>query len=110
MNTVEEACLKFLDFGVGADGQGTVIIRSGDMGAYVANRTRGGQWIEAYWTPADANRVVDVTGSCVTLKGPDALHSEGIGAGNAFLGGLAAGLSFTDGDVFKGKGMRLSFY
>jgi sugar/nucleoside kinase (ribokinase family) len=39
-------------------------------------------WIEAYWSTEE--RVVDVTG-----------------AGNSFLGGLAAGLVLTNGDVFE---------
>ncbi|KAH8106249.1 Ribokinase-like protein [Cristinia sonorae] len=81
---VEEAALQLLSFGVGAEGRGVVIIRSGHLGAYVANVERGGQWVEAYWTPSDSDRVVDVTG-----------------AGNAFLGGLGAGLHFTKGDPFE---------
>ncbi|KZW04333.1 Ribokinase-like protein [Exidia glandulosa HHB12029] len=60
-----------------------VIIRSGAMGAYVLTRDRS-LWVPAFWMPQDAERVVDVTG-----------------AGNAFLGGLAAGLHLTDGDVFE---------
>lgn len=58
--SIEEACARFLDLGVGPDGSGWVIIRSGSMGAYVASRGHQGQWIEAYWT--DATQVVDVTG------------------------------------------------
>ncbi|TCD71346.1 hypothetical protein EIP91_011117 [Steccherinum ochraceum] len=81
---VEEACNQFLKFGVGSDGTGSVIIRSGNLGAYVASSQRAGVWVDAYWTPEDEEKVVDVTG-----------------AGNAFLGGLAAGLKFTGGDVFE---------
>ncbi|THG97654.1 hypothetical protein EW026_g4380 [Hermanssonia centrifuga] len=81
---IEEACHRFLDIGVGPEGKGTVIIRSGSMGAYIASRTRAGQWVPAFWGAEDARKVVDVTG-----------------AGNAFLGGLAAGLHFTGNDVFK---------
>jgi len=54
------------------------------MGAYVASSTRPGKWIDAYWSEKDPRKVVDVTG-----------------AGNAFLGGLAAGLSFSGGDVYE---------
>ncbi|GBE79246.1 Ribokinase-like protein [Sparassis crispa] len=82
---IEEACHRLLDLGVGREGHGSVIIRSGAMGAYVATRRRGGRWVDAFWTDADREaHIVDVTG-----------------AGNSFLGGLAAGLLFTDGDVHE---------
>ncbi|KAI0069038.1 Ribokinase-like protein [Artomyces pyxidatus] len=81
-NTIEEACAKFLELGVGPEGNGWVIIRSGSMGAYAASKHRVGGWVDAFWN--DAAQVVDVTG-----------------AGNAFLGGLAAGFVLTKGDVFK---------
>jgi len=81
-SAIERACNSFLDFGVGPAGTGTVIIRSGYLGAYVASREKPGRWIAAYWTTGE--RVVDVTG-----------------AGNTFLGGLAAGLALTNGDVFE---------
>jgi len=69
---------------VGKDGHGHVVIRSGALGAYVASRARpGGAWVDAFWTPSDADKVVDVTG-----------------AGNTFLGGLSAGLLLAKGDVF----------
>ncbi|EIM88253.1 Ribokinase-like protein [Stereum hirsutum FP-91666 SS1] len=81
-STVEHAATKLLDLGVGADGTGWVIIRSGGLGAYVASRGRKGEWIEAFWK--DQSKVVDVTG-----------------AGNSFLGGLGAGLALTGGDVVQ---------
>ncbi|KAH9978057.1 Ribokinase-like protein [Lactifluus volemus] len=81
-SSIELACQTFLGFGVGSGGNGWVIIRSGSMGAYIASRARPGAWIEAYW--ATEQSVVDVTG-----------------AGNSFLGGLAAGLTLTNGDVFE---------
>lgn len=84
--TVEDAAQRFLDIGVGADGTGAVIIRSGAMGAFVATREKGGRWVPAYWKPEDVHKVVDVTG-----------------AGNSFLGGLSAGLLLADGDVYKGE-------
>lgn len=48
--------------GVGPEGTGAVIIRSGGMGAYISTRAMGGHWTPAFWGPDDANRVVDVTG------------------------------------------------
>ncbi|KAI9510441.1 Ribokinase-like protein [Russula earlei] len=91
-SSIERACHSFLDFGLGPGGTGWVIIRSGSLGAYVACRSQPGAWIDAYWRTDE--RVVDVTG-----------------AGNSFLGGLAAGLVLTNGDVFEGmccpNGMHL---
>lgn len=82
--TVEDAARRFLDMGVGPDGQGAVIIRSGAMGAFISTRERGGRWVPAFWGPEDASKIVDVTG-----------------AGNSFLGGLSAGLLLENGDVYK---------
>lgn len=59
---VEEACARLLEIGVGTNGNGHVIIRSGSLGAYVASRERPGCWVDAYWTEADAKKVIDVTG------------------------------------------------
>ncbi|KAI0092828.1 Ribokinase-like protein [Irpex rosettiformis] len=81
---IEQACQRLLDLGVGPDGSGTVIIRSGHLGAYVKSRTKEGWWVPAYWGEENKAKVVDVTG-----------------AGNAFLGGLAAGLYFKKEDVFE---------
>jgi len=80
---IEEAAAKFLDYGVGDNGSGSVVIRSGALGAYVVSKIFGGRWVEAFWGPNDLHHVVDVTG-----------------AGNAFLGGLGAGLRFTQ-DVYE---------
>jgi sugar/nucleoside kinase (ribokinase family) len=79
---IEHAADVFLSFGVR-----TVIIRSGPLGAYIKeSKTHTGTWIPAFFSGTDSLRVIDVTG-----------------AGNAFLGGLVAGLSLTNGDVLSGK-------
>jgi len=53
----------FIAVGIGKDGNGSVIIRCGEMGAYVLTRERGGQWFEAFWDHAqDRQKIVDVTG------------------------------------------------
>ncbi|KDQ09966.1 hypothetical protein BOTBODRAFT_36590 [Botryobasidium botryosum FD-172 SS1] len=84
-SSVEHAAQMFLDMGVGKNGSGSVIIRSGAMGAYVLSRDRpSGMWIDAYWREAETENVRDVTG-----------------AGNSFLGGLSAGLHFAKGDVYE---------
>ncbi|KLO15659.1 Ribokinase-like protein [Schizopora paradoxa] len=80
---IEEACMRFLNYGVGPNGRGHVIIRSGELGALVACREKPAKWIDAFWTNEDASKVVDVTG-----------------AGNSFLGGLSAGLYYTN-DVYE---------
>lgn len=59
---IEEACHKLLELGIGREGRGHVIIRSGPMGAYVASRDRPSRWVEAYWTQADSGSIVDITG------------------------------------------------
>ncbi|KAH9951812.1 Ribokinase-like protein [Amylocystis lapponica] len=85
---IEQAAHRFLDFGVGVEGHGCVIIRSGALGAFVTTRERGDQWVDAFWENdkgQNAHRIVDVTG-----------------AGNSFLGGLAAGLLSAGGDVYEG--------
>ncbi|CEL58137.1 putative protein C16C9,01c OS=Schizosaccharomyces pombe (strain 972 / ATCC 24843) GN=SPAC16C9.01c PE=4 SV=1 [Rhizoctonia solani AG-1 IB] len=82
---IELAAAQFLSFGIGKNGSGYVIIRCGAMGAYGATLQVGivkGWWTPAYWTPDNEGTVVDVTG-----------------AGNAFLGGLSAGLYLANGDV-----------
>ncbi|KAJ7591301.1 Ribokinase-like protein [Mycena floridula] len=75
---IEDAAQQLL--ALNAD-KGCVIIRSGSLGAFVLTKAGGGRWVDAYWN--DAARIVDVTG-----------------AGNSFLGGLAAGLILTKGDVY----------
>ena len=103
---IEQACLRFLEYGVGPGGSGTVIIRSGHLGAYIASRARRGRWIPAFWGADDAEKVVDVTGgfasdSFMLLRSwANSLWVSG--AGNSFLGGLAAGLLLAERDVDEG--------
>lgn len=85
---IEKAAQILYEFGVGPGGTGSVVIRSGELGAYIKDNRDPGVWVDAYWKQSD--RVIDVTG-----------------AGNAFLGGLAAGLSLCNGDVRRGA---LSFF
>jgi len=82
--SIEDAANQFLSFGIGKEGSGAVIIRSGELGAYVTTRQKGGQWIPAFFVENDDAHVVDVTG-----------------AGNSFLGGLVAGLHYENNDVYE---------
>lgn len=62
-SSIQEASARFLELGVGPDGKGYVVIRSGSLGAYVASQEYGG-WVDAFWQEADAQKIVDVTGEC----------------------------------------------
>lgn len=53
-----------MEYGVGPEGNGAVVIRSGALGAYVATRKGGGEWIPAFWNVPE--HVVDVTGGFLT--------------------------------------------
>lgn len=65
--SIEETARKFHNFGVGQDGKGAVIIRSGELGAYLhVGGDSNGTWIDAYHQ--DASRVVDVTGECAVMN------------------------------------------
>ncbi|KZT32126.1 Ribokinase-like protein [Sistotremastrum suecicum HHB10207 ss-3] len=74
-HTIQEAARRFLDMGIGPSSRGIVVIRCGAMGAFFEGHDTPGKWIPAFWDEATTGHVVDVTG-----------------AGNGFLGGLAAGL------------------
>ena len=67
---IEEAAARFIDYGVGKGGQGSVVIRSGALGAYVVSRTTKGRWVEAFWGPNDLQHVVDVTGTTPKSRPP----------------------------------------
>lgn len=62
-SAVENAASEFLKMGVGKESSGSVIIRSGALGAYVMTSDRKGRWIDAFWSSAEnIDKVVDVTG------------------------------------------------
>lgn len=69
---IEELCDQWLQNGIGVDGQGGVVVRSGKDGCLVA-RSGFRKWLPAYHQLHE--KVVDPTGG-----------------GNGFLGGLAVGL------------------
>lgn len=69
---IENLCNQWLQSGVGVNGQGGVVVRSGKDGCLVA-RSGVQKWLPAYHQRAE--KVVDPTGG-----------------GNGFLGGLAVGL------------------
>lgn len=102
---VEQACGRLLDMGVGLDGKGSVIIRSGAMGACIGSRGQPYTWVEAFWDENHSDRVVDVTGmycrraSCSNRSLTTKITS---GAGNSFLGGFGAGYVLSSGDVIQG--------
>lgn len=69
---IEALCEQWLESGVGPDGSGGIVVRSGKDGCLVARRGSR-KWLPAYHQRGD--KVVDPTGG-----------------GNGFLGGLAVGL------------------
>ncbi|KAI9672537.1 MAG: hypothetical protein M1817_003303 [Caeruleum heppii] len=75
---VEKLCQTWLSHGIGAAGQGAVVVRAGKDGCYMATRKRS-RWFPAYHEPTASGgrnpKVVDPTGG-----------------GNAFLGGFTIGL------------------
>lgn len=74
-----------------ADAAPALVLRAGALGSYtIATGWKG--WVPAYWRRTEQDRVVDVTGG-----------------GNAFLGGLCAGLLASDGNYRTGWcGCRIS--
>ncbi|ORX34975.1 Ribokinase-like protein [Kockovaella imperatae] len=62
----------------------TVIVRAGPLGSFTVSKTWSG-WVPAYWKPKEQDRVIDPTGG-----------------GNAWLGGLCAGLLLSKGDIKLG--------
>lgn len=76
---IEQWCQKWLEEGVGKEGQGAIIVRAGKGGCYLSSRKHS-KWLPAYHrTDDDGNdrhKVVDPTGG-----------------GNAFLGALALALA-----------------
>lgn len=97
---IEDACSQLLEMGVGKEGKGAVIIRSGELGAYVKQVERGGLWVDAYWGGDRAEKVVDVTGKRRVQNNKVTKSLQG--AGNAFLGGLAGGLALGK-NLYEGK-------
>lgn len=83
-NIVEQQASELLTHGIGAKGEGAVVVRCGKEGCYVAT-SRVRRWLPAYHH--DASKVIDPTGG-----------------GNGFLGGFAVGLVRTDFDVVEAAG------
>ncbi|WVQ93903.1 hypothetical protein IAU59_000981 [Kwoniella sp. CBS 9459] len=90
----EQAALKFHDFLEAKNttisatepiparrGIPSIIVRAGELGTYTLSEEWRG-WVPAYWREDEQNHVVDVTGG-----------------GNAFLGGLCAGLLISNGNI-----------
>jgi sugar/nucleoside kinase (ribokinase family) len=83
-NAVEEHAAELVTSGIGANGEGVVVVRSGKEGCYIARSggDRRSCWLPAYHT--NQSKVIDPTGG-----------------GNGFLGGLAVGLVRTNFDVVE---------
>jgi sugar/nucleoside kinase (ribokinase family) len=81
---VEKHAAELIASGIGAKGDGVVVVRSGKVGCYIARAgtSQTSCWLPAYHT--EQRKVIDPTGG-----------------GNGFLGGLAVGLVRTDFDVVE---------
>lgn len=102
--TVERLVTHILhDVGIGANGQGIVVVRCGRLGACVGTKKGGLKWCPAYWEGDDVKNVKDVTGGGLDWK-PCIVNIDVfiVVAGNSFLGGYVAGLSLTN-DPYEGK-------
>ncbi|KAI0156506.1 Ribokinase-like protein [Xylariaceae sp. FL1272] len=73
---IETQARIFLDSGIGRDGDGLVVIRSGEHGVYYLSKSRA-EWLPPYYDP-ECDKVVDPTG-----------------AGNAFLGAFTVSFQET---------------
>lgn len=62
-----------------------VVVRAGERGAFTLSPQWTG-WVPAFWRAGEEKHIVDVTGG-----------------GNAFLGGLIAGLFLSQGDFQVGE-------
>lgn len=81
---VEKHAGELVASGIGRQGEGVIVVRSGKIGCYIA-RSGGDKrscWLPAYHT--DQSKVIDPTGG-----------------GNGFLGGLAVGLVRTNFDIVE---------
>lgn len=90
--TIEGLASRFLKSGVGASGQGTVIIRAGEDGCFVKSANQPAEWLPAYYEP--------MSGKEKTLV-PSAKVVDPTGAGNAFLGAYAIGF-LSSKSVYEG--------
>jgi sugar/nucleoside kinase (ribokinase family) len=81
---VEKHSGELVASGIGAQGKGVIVVRSGKVGCYIARAgsEQTSSWLPAYHT--DQSKVVDPTGG-----------------GNGFLGGLAVGLVRTEFNVIE---------
>lgn len=77
---IQDLAGELVAIGIGPSGDGGVVVRAGKMGCLVASRKHPPVWLPAYYQPTEGHenhpKVVDPTGG-----------------GNAFIGGLAVGLS-----------------
>ena len=80
---VEQCVEELLKHGIGVGGSGSIVVRAGKEGCYVARLSLDSnvisRWLPPYYT--DGSKVVDPTGG-----------------GNGFLGGFAVGLVRSEGD------------
>lgn len=82
-SSIEQSTLPFVTSGIGATGQGSVIIRAGEQGCFIASSTHGPTWLPAYYEPSGSP-------SAGLEKSPKQIVDPS-GAGDTFLGAFAIG-------------------
>ncbi|KAI9749009.1 MAG: hypothetical protein M1835_001662 [Candelina submexicana] len=80
---VKEYASAFVSSGVGAAGQGAVVIRAGEHGCFITSTTQIPKWLPPYYNKEAVATLGDKSSDKVV---------DPTGAGNAFLGGFAIGL------------------
>lgn len=88
---VERLALPFMTSGIGASRQGSVVVRAGEHGSFIASAMQPSTWLPAYYTQVDSGN---------EANGPSLKVIDPTGAGNAFLGAFAIGLLNTS-SVFE---------
>jgi sugar/nucleoside kinase (ribokinase family) len=76
-NKIEELTSKFLENGIGRNGNGIILVRAGEHGCLVRSRTLAPRWIPPFYGSEPRRQPASVV--------------DPTGAGNAFLGAFAVG-------------------
>jgi hypothetical protein len=89
-DTVEVQAKTLFDAGVGADGNGAIVVRCGAEGCYIRSRDVN-KWLLAYHSPDNSSSAGESGGKVI----------DPTGGGNGFLGGFAVGLVRSGGDLVQ---------
>ena len=91
-STLEQQALTFTTSGIGVSGKGSVVIRAGEHGCFIASSAQSPKWFPPFYEQMDSGNTDDWTISTKVI--------DPTGAGNAFLGAFAIGFLDT-GSIFE---------